>query len=266
MPICQAGWGSCDGDPDNGCETQTNAGDESHCGQCNRACELAHASSSNCNAGSCTPVCTTGWKACSTPYLGCTTELGTVSNCADCGNVCSGGTPYCVGNPGSATCQAQPPTVGFSAQYQVEIAANTGSSIGSQLIMKNVGPDAVPLSELTIRYYFTNEVSASLTHNINWAFVRPNGGGGQTGISVSVAVQSLIPTTPTANAYIQFSFPSGSLPSNHHAIFSWVVQNSASQNFTQSNDYSFNASMTSAMDWSKVVIRRGTMVIWGTPP
>ncbi|HEX2924728.1 MAG TPA: dockerin type I repeat-containing protein, partial [Ruminiclostridium sp.] len=38
-------------------------------------------------------------------------------------------------------------------------------------------------------------------------------------------------------------------------------------NFTQTGDYSFNASMSAAADWNKVTVHyQGDVLCWGTPP
>lgn len=105
QPQCHAGFGNCDGNPNNGCETSTTT--TSNCGVCGRMCATTNASSTSCTSGTCNPSCNTGWAACSNPHNGCTTQLGTTNNCASCGNACTGGTPFCVGAPGSASCQAQ---------------------------------------------------------------------------------------------------------------------------------------------------------------
>jgi hypothetical protein len=55
---CEAGWGNCDGNHPNGCETDTTQ-DSQHCGYCGNRCTLAHAASfcqgSLCRLGACDP-------------------------------------------------------------------------------------------------------------------------------------------------------------------------------------------------------------------
>ena len=56
---CPAGWGDCDSNPANGCETQLNS--LQHCGACNVPCNLNHASES-CSTGQCLVTsCDNGW-------------------------------------------------------------------------------------------------------------------------------------------------------------------------------------------------------------
>lgn len=52
VPTCSSGWGSCDSDPDNGCETQL--GTLAHCSGCGNACPNAIAGATAvCSAGVC---------------------------------------------------------------------------------------------------------------------------------------------------------------------------------------------------------------------
>ncbi|MEZ4220474.1 MAG: hypothetical protein R3B13_06040 [Polyangiaceae bacterium] len=80
---CDAGFQDCDGDPENGCETYTKF-DPLHCGTCGKAC----AAGEGCLDGACVKsACTNGQVQCTSggPCL----DLGTLENCAHCGNDCS---------------------------------------------------------------------------------------------------------------------------------------------------------------------------------
>lgn len=88
---CQSGYGNCDHDASNGCETNlTNT--TNHCGQCGTACTNAHGSTS-CSGSVCHPSCSGGYGDCDNNRAnGCETNLQTDnSNCGVCGNACTGG-------------------------------------------------------------------------------------------------------------------------------------------------------------------------------
>ncbi|WP_437774529.1 hypothetical protein [Sorangium sp. So ce1097] len=93
-PVCSGLWRSCDGNGMNGCEKDVSS-DINACGACNTRCLQANASATACTGGTCVPTCNPGWKACGDPSAGCTTQLGTASNCGDCGHVCSGTRNMC---------------------------------------------------------------------------------------------------------------------------------------------------------------------------
>jgi len=101
----------------------------------------------------------------------------------------SGGTSGSGGSAGSG-CKASPsgPIGGISARYEPQIAGVTGASIGSKLIIANIGPNTVDLGTLKLRYYLTNEVTASVQPTINWAFYRPNAGGSQMDRTVTMSL------------------------------------------------------------------------------
>ena len=107
---CNAGFGDCDGDPSNGCETNLNTTAAS-CGACGSRCALGNATAA-CSAGRCAvAACNTGFADCDgVAANGCETNvLVTVGSCGTCGNACSAanGTPGCTGGASTvAGCNA----------------------------------------------------------------------------------------------------------------------------------------------------------------
>jgi hypothetical protein len=130
MGECEDGFGDCNTDPQDGCETALNVpetcgacdhscpageachqgecvlqcpdglmncsgacidpqSDPYHCGGCDQACQLPNASSS-CQAGACVvDQCDSGYFDCNVDDLdGCEAQLGTLENCAACGDAC----------------------------------------------------------------------------------------------------------------------------------------------------------------------------------
>ncbi len=155
-------------------------------------------------------------------------------------------------------------------EYQVEISAATTAAIGSQLWIVNNGSSPVNLDDLTVRYYFTNEVTATLTQLINWANAGMVGGSSAaypTG-NLTLAVVPMSMPVASADTYVEFGFTgSNMLAGDHYVQFSWRVQDFMSQNFTQTGDYSFSAGATAEMSWPNVVLLyQGQSVVWGVPP
>jgi cellulose 1,4-beta-cellobiosidase len=155
-------------------------------------------------------------------------------------------------------------------EYQNEQSGAMTAAIGSQLWIVNKGSSPVNLDDLSLRYYFTNEVTAQLTKSINWANIGVLGGaamGFPTG-NITMAVVPMSTPVQNADTYVEFDFTGNSmLPANEYVQFSWRVQDTASQNFNQTNDYSYNAADTSETTWQNVVLLyQGQSVVWGTPP
>lgn len=85
---CNAGFGNCDANDANGCETPLNS--LTSCGACGAACSRSNATAT-CATGSCAIAsCNAGSGNCdATDANGCETSLTTATNCATCGTTCS---------------------------------------------------------------------------------------------------------------------------------------------------------------------------------
>jgi hypothetical protein len=103
---CDAGFGNCDQQAPNGCETDTLT-DLANCGGCGKACTGINASAS-CQAGTCTLVCNPGFEDCNGNAAdGCEAEIATdIDNCGGCGDKCGdfGGIATCDQGVCSLTC------------------------------------------------------------------------------------------------------------------------------------------------------------------
>jgi hypothetical protein len=83
--VCTGGFESCDGDDDNGCESEL-AIDPQNCGGCGNVC-----TNGVCSDGAC--ACAAGFVDCDgNPSTGCESELAAdPKNCGACGHDCAGG-------------------------------------------------------------------------------------------------------------------------------------------------------------------------------
>jgi hypothetical protein len=103
---CLAGWGNCDGNLLNGCETNLNA-DSGHCGTCTTACGTFNGTAS-CSVGKCVIACNNGFGDCdSNTVNGCEVNLNTdAAHCNSCSTACSTyqGYPTCAGGVCSISC------------------------------------------------------------------------------------------------------------------------------------------------------------------
>jgi hypothetical protein len=107
---CNANWGDCDVDYQNGCETDLRT-TLAHCGACDSPCTNTHATGSVCSGGACTaPSCDSNWGNCDGDNKdGCETDLRiTTDHCGTCATACTtppgNGTTRCLGSMCTPTC------------------------------------------------------------------------------------------------------------------------------------------------------------------
>ncbi|MFO0610282.1 MAG: hypothetical protein U0324_44390 [Polyangiales bacterium] len=87
--VCAGGFGDCDGNVANGCETDTRV-TTMHCGACGMACPAVPNAEPTCAAGACGFACRAGYGDCDMdPANGCETDLAaTNAHCGACGRAC----------------------------------------------------------------------------------------------------------------------------------------------------------------------------------
>nr|WP_243735251.1 glycoside hydrolase family 48 protein [Paenibacillus turpanensis] len=145
-----------------------------------------------------------------------------------------------------------PPTGDLVLQYRAGDTNAGDNQIKPQFNIKNNGTEAVKLSDLKIRYYFTKEGEADMASWIDWAQV-----GG-----------SNIDRTFT-DSYVELSFKeaAGSIPAGGESgDIQLRMSKTDWSNLDESNDYSFDATKTSYADFDKVTIYQNGTLVWGTQP
>jgi hypothetical protein len=86
LASCDAGWGDCDDDASNGCETATSSSVQ-HCLGCGNACPGGAHATAACKPGGCGLDCDSGWGDCSGGTAdGCETQLTSNAHCRACAN------------------------------------------------------------------------------------------------------------------------------------------------------------------------------------
>lgn len=93
VAACFPNFANCNGNPGDGCETNTSTSN-TNCGGCGNACPVNN-NVPACVNGNCTVgTCNAGFANCNnSPFDGCETNTNTSNtNCGGCGNVCTAGT------------------------------------------------------------------------------------------------------------------------------------------------------------------------------
>ena len=165
----------------------------------------------------------------------------------------------------SGTC-ASSPTMALSYQQ----ASNNPKQITGRYQFSNTTDTPIPLAQLTIRYFFSNEESSGWKTMIYDA--KLDGGTGNyrplLGSSI-LAVSSLGAKVPGADSYFEISFNSTlSIEKGATGTLNWDLQpqsyNAPDQ--VQADDYSYNAAAVAYTVWDHVVIYQGNTLVWGCTP
>jgi hypothetical protein len=125
----------------------------------------------------------------------------------------------------------------------------------------NGSSSSVPLSQLSLRYYFTADTTGSYTFACAWAQL---GCANLTGTVVTMPV-----TAPAADRYLQITFGAGAgslAPGASTGDIQLRLYRTDWQNVNQANDYSFNGGQTSYADSTTVTAYQNGSLAWGVPP
>jgi hypothetical protein len=110
LGACAAGFGNCDNNAANGCETALGTSLD-HCGRCDNACPLRANGSATCAAGTCGVSCNAGFSNCDSDATnGCEVDTRTsMMHCGACGAMCparANASPACASGTCGVTCNA----------------------------------------------------------------------------------------------------------------------------------------------------------------
>ncbi|HWZ90553.1 MAG TPA: cellulose binding domain-containing protein, partial [Polyangiaceae bacterium] len=207
-------------------------------------------------------VCSSG--VCQAPRCDDQIKNGSESD-IDCGTGCTlcaiGRTCLAGGDCTSGVC-----TAGQCAPYlHAEFAANDPEMSTATphpfLRIVNDGTAAVPLHELTLRYYYSKEPAGSEAFSCYWVSI------GDCPTLAPATFHDLSPKTATADRYLEISFvasaPSLTAKQNIEIHDAFFIPNYPF--FTQTNDYSFSTNTDFVTSQHVTVYRNGALV-WGTEP
>ncbi len=150
---------------------------------------------------------------------------------------------------------------GLKVQYYPGDTIANDNQIKARLSIVNTSSTSIPLSELTMRYYFTRDTAQPLAFTCQYATLGC--------ANYSGSFTALSSPTSTADYYLEVSFGSGagSLAPNSNSGELWARINKTNwSTFDETNDYSYDPTRTTYTDWSKVTQYRNGVLVWGTPP
>jgi type II secretory pathway pseudopilin PulG len=154
------------------------------------------------------------------------------------------------------------------AQYKAGETASSTQNMKPYVKVFNDGATTIALTDITIRYWFTSEPAGSDVFTCDYA------GAGTGTITGTFG-------TSGGHRYLQIGFTSSAnvptydggtgvantLPASANTDeVQTRINDSAWGWYTQTNDYSFDATKTSYADWTKVTVYYKGTLVWGTEP
>ncbi|GJM70416.1 hypothetical protein HMSSN036_26320 [Paenibacillus macerans] len=158
--------------------------------------------------------------------------------------------------------EAQTPAEGdLKVQYRNNDANAGDNQLRPHFRIVNTGDEAVPLSELTLRYYYTIDGDKSQQFNCDYAFIGSGNVSGRFVKSDSAADGS--------DYYLEVSFTPGAgnlAPGADSGEIQTRVNKTDWSNYNESDDYSYSGSQQQFADWDKVTLYRNGTLVWGVEP
>lgn len=153
-----------------------------------------------------------------------------------------------------------PGTGNIKVQFFNQSTAATSNQVYLNIKLVNTSTSAINLSTVKLRYYYT--VDGAKTQNF-YCDYSPLGSANVTGTFVTM------PTAKVgADTYLEIGFTSGagSLAADGSATIQARFAKNDWSNYTQTNDYSFNSTATTYVDWTKVTGYVSEALQWGVEP
>jgi hypothetical protein len=163
-------------------------------------------------------------------------------------------------SPTSTATPAPTPISSLKLQFYNQSIAATSNQIYTNIKLVNTGTSAIPLSNVKLRYYYTVDGAKPQTFYCDYS---PVGGSNVTGTFVTM----ITPKTG-ADTYLEVGFSSGAgnLAAGGNVTIQGRFAKNDWSNYNQSNDYSFNTTATTYVDWVKVTGYVSGALQWGTEP
>lgn len=147
----------------------------------------------------------------------------------------------------------QPVTGDLEIFYANDEGATSTKALKPKVRIKNSGTESINLSDLSFRYWYTDETEASQLATIYWSSV-----------STSSVTKSF--GTSDSSTYAEFAFTTGTLSAGAHIDLNLGINASNWAYYDQSNDHSFMDVGSTYTQNSNITLYQNGTLIWGSTP
>lgn len=142
----------------------------------------------------------------------------------------------------------------------------SSNTISLRFRLENEGNSPIALSDVDLNYFFTKDVSSSISVTCDHAGGNLNGSYNSITSSVVGTVNPATGADTDSVANITFTSSAGSLAPGGYVEIQLRVTNSTWNNFDQSDDYSFNSSSSNYSNWNYVTALINDQLVSGINP
>lgn len=174
--------------------------------------------------------------------------------------VFSAGSPTTLGITINDTTEQPPVTGDIKVQMFNGSLGNTVNTLNPRIKLTNTGSNDIDLSAVQIRYYYTSNGNQDQQLFVDWSSA---GTGNVTG-----TFAKLDTAKPTADTYAEWGFTNGAgvLAAGQSIEIQTRISKTDWTNYSQSDDYSFNATATTYVDSPLTPAYIGGTLAWGVEP
>ncbi len=154
---------------------------------------------------------------------------------------------------------------GLELRYQVgDNNSPNDNNIKPRLRLVNNSPEDIPLSQLTIRYWYTIDSDQPQTFSCDYATMPC---AQITGTFTRLADGSPFKSA-TSDTYLEVGFTptAGILAAGGQADMYLRVNKNDWSNYAEANDYSYDATKLTLLAWDHVTVYRNGVLVWGIEP
>jgi photosystem II stability/assembly factor-like uncharacterized protein len=153
-----------------------------------------------------------------------------------------------------------PTTGSIKVQFYNQSTAATTNQIYLNIKLVNTGSSAIALANVKIRYYYTEDGTQAQNFYCDYTPV------GSSNVNSTFVTMAAAKTGADTYVEVGFNSGAGSLATGGNTTIQARIAKNDWSNYNQANDYSFNSTATTYVDWTQVTGYVSGALQWGVEP